>query len=104
MIEGRERPGDLDTFTNQLRRDYFVRLSRLEGYEISPGIRAAAPNRIEQRVPLLSLFDYFRSNSVHVAWVSQAGSSGCQREPVEAVRGANAIAFEGSGKPFGATA
>ena len=74
-----------------------MRLSRLEEYEISPGIRVAAANRVEQRVPLLSLFDHFQSNSVHVAGVSQASSSGCQREPVEAVRGAEVVAF-GSGR------
>src|ERR1700682_3966470 len=100
LIERWKRPRDLDTFSNQLRRDHFVRLSGLEEYEISPGIRAAAPERVEQRVPLLSLFFYFQSHSVHVAGVTQAGSSGRHREPVEAVRGANAVAFRGSGKPF----
>ena len=49
--------------------------------------------------PLLSLYDYFQSNCVHVAGVSQAGSS-CQREPVEAVCGAEAIAFQGISKRF----
>ena len=100
LIERWKRPRDLDTFSNQLRRDHFVRLSGLEEYEISPGIRAAAPERVEQRVSLLSLFNHFQSHSVHVAGVSQTCGSGCQREPVEAVRGANAVAFQGSGKPF----
>jgi hypothetical protein len=34
-----------------------VWLSGLEEYEISPGIRAVAPERVEQIVPLLSLFN-----------------------------------------------
>ncbi len=35
VIEARERPRDLDTFINEMRRDYAVRLSRFEENEIS---------------------------------------------------------------------
>jgi hypothetical protein len=49
LLERWKRPRDLDTFSNQLRRDYFVRLSGLEDYE-SPGIRAAAPERVSRPV------------------------------------------------------
>src|ERR1700730_7724176 len=69
-IEGRERPRDFDAFIEELRRYYFVRFSRFEEYEIAPGLRVAAPERVEQRVPLLSLFNYLQSHSVHVAGVS----------------------------------
>src|SRR6267142_5720024 len=99
-IEGRERPRDLDVFLKELCRDHFVRLSRFEENEISPGIRAATPHRVEHHVPLLALFDYFQSNSIHVAVVSQARSRGRQREPIEAIRGAKAVAFQAIGKPF----
>src|ERR1700720_3741369 len=66
VIEQRERPRDLDPFIHELRSDDFVRLSGFEEYEISPGIRAAAPDRVEQRVPLLSLLRDLQSHSVHV--------------------------------------
>ncbi len=74
-IEGRERPRDLDVFLKELCRDHFVRLSRFEENEISPGIRAATPHRVEHHVPLLALFDYFQSNSMHVAVVVDLSKS-----------------------------